>query len=142
MVVTIHTDLSALELLKATQRIEIEMGRLAKSGNTYQDRIIDIDIIAYHSEIENANELILPHPHFRKRNFVLYPLAEIAPEWIYPVSCLTAAQLNEQSPDQDLPQILYLNPIDHHSLHCNLFFSPSGHTIAVSYLCCSLLLLE
>ena len=106
MVITIKTDLNALELLYATQAIEKEMGRMAKTNMDYEDRIIDIDIIAYDQIQQNANGLILPHPHFRERNFVLYPMSEIIPDWRDPVTALTAEELKKQSPDSDIPQIL------------------------------------
>jgi len=78
-VVKVETDLLPLDLLKKTQELEKEMGRTQKSNNSYQDRIIDIDIILYDDLSFESKELTLPHPLYKKRDFVLKPLIEIAP---------------------------------------------------------------
>ena len=81
----LDTSLSPLELLKATQEIEIEMGRTQKSNGAYHDRIIDIDILLYNNLVLQTPELTLPHPLMHERLFVMEPLAEIAPNVIHPV---------------------------------------------------------
>ena len=81
----LETSLSPLELLKATQEIEIEMGRTQKSNGAYHDRIIDIDILLYDDLVMQTPELTLPHPLMHERLFVMEPLAEIAPNVIHPV---------------------------------------------------------
>ena len=81
----LDTSLSPLELLKATQEIEIEMGRTQKSNGAYHDRIIDIDILLYEALVLQTPELTLPHPLMHERLFVMEPLAEIAPNVIHPV---------------------------------------------------------
>jgi len=81
----LDTSLSPLELLKATQEIEIEMGRTQKSNGAYHDRIIDIDILLYEDLVLQTQELTLPHPLMHERLFVMEPLAEIAPNVIHPV---------------------------------------------------------
>ena len=81
----LDTSLSPLELLKATQEIEIEMGRTQKSNGAYHDRIIDIDILLYEDLVLQTSELTLPHPLMHERLFVMEPLAEIAPNVIHPV---------------------------------------------------------
>ena len=81
----LETALSPLEILKATQEIEIEMGRTQKSNGAYHDRIIDIDILLYDDLVLQTPELTLPHPLMHERLFVMEPLAEIAPNVIHPV---------------------------------------------------------
>lgn len=81
----LETALSPLELLKATQEIEIKMGRTQKSNGAYHDRIIDIDILLYDDLVLQTPELTLPHPLMHERLFVMEPLAEIAPNVIHPV---------------------------------------------------------
>ena len=81
----LDTSLSPLELLKATQEIEIEMGRTQKSNGAYHDRIIDIDILLYEDLVLQTPELTLPHPLMHERLFVMEPLAEIAPFVVHPV---------------------------------------------------------
>ena len=81
-----ETELSPLELLNATERIERELGRTQKStGGIYHDRIIDIDILLYGNLVIESPRLTIPHPLMHKRTFVLEPLAEIAPVTIHPV---------------------------------------------------------
>ena len=86
MVVLVETDLLPLELLVKTQAIERNLGRTAKSGEGYVDRLIDIDILLYDNLIINQPTLKIPHYLMVKRNFVLIPLIEIAPELVDPVS--------------------------------------------------------
>ena len=89
----LETSLSPLELLKATQQIEEEMGRTQKSNGTYHDRIIDIDILLYDDLILQTPELTLPHPLMQDRRFVMEPLLEIAPSVVHPVFKKTIVSL-------------------------------------------------
>ena len=97
-VVKVHTSLLPYELLATTQQIEIEMGRTVKSDtNGYTDRVIDIDILLYNQKvIDNAPHLVLPHPEMQKRDFVVKPLAEIAPHFVHPVLNRTISELVEE----------------------------------------------
>ena len=73
-----HTELSPREVLRATQKIECEMGRSHKSvGGNYADRIIDIDILLYDELRVDEPDLQIPHPLMLKRDFVMIPLREI-----------------------------------------------------------------
>jgi len=85
-VVLVDTNLSPFEVLSKTQLIEKKLGRTAKSVTTYEDRLIDIDILLYDSMIIDQPSLKIPHPLMLKRNFVLIPLTEIAPDLKDPVS--------------------------------------------------------
>ena len=72
------TELSPREVLRATQKIEREMGRSNKSvGGNYADRIIDIDILLYDELRVDEPDLQIPHPLMLKREFVMIPLREI-----------------------------------------------------------------
>ena len=76
--VEIDTTLTPQELLAATKQIETEMGRKQKSINgTYNDRIIDIDILLYGDITVDEENLKIPHPHMYERDFVMIPLKEI-----------------------------------------------------------------
>ena len=107
---TMESDLSPLDLLRETQRIEKELGRTAKTTTEYADRVIDIDIIDYDNQIIKISQqstvnnlLTLPHPLMHLRNFVLYPLADIAPEWVHPILKLTTLELKAKSEDKSIP---------------------------------------
>ena len=89
----LDTSLSPLELLKATQEIEIEMGRTQKSNGAYHDRIIDIDLLMVDEQILHTERLTLPHPLMHKRSFVMEPLAEVAPLVKHPVFGKTMREL-------------------------------------------------
>ena len=107
----LESDLSPLDLLRETQRIEKELGRTAKTTTEYADRVIDIDIIDYDNQIidyrlqstDNPSLLTIPHPLMHLRNFVLYPLADIAPEWVHPILELTTLELKAKSGDKSIP---------------------------------------
>lgn len=83
--IAIITDLSPTELLTTLLQIERDFGRERSSGDTYQSRTLDIDIILYGNEIIHTHELDIPHPKMGLRNFVLKPLADIAPQYYHPV---------------------------------------------------------
>jgi len=96
MAVQLQTALTPLELLSQTQQIEQDLGRTSKSdGATYQDRLIDIDILLYDNLIQEYAGLILPHPRMHRRLFVLQPLAEIAPTLQHPVLQQTMVELRD-----------------------------------------------
>jgi 2-amino-4-hydroxy-6-hydroxymethyldihydropteridine diphosphokinase len=75
----ILTQLESPALLKSLKAIESSMGRPARHER-WGPRIIDLDVLAFGSERRREPELTLPHPGIVERNFVLYPLAEIAPD--------------------------------------------------------------
>ena len=102
----LETSLSPLDLLCATQQIERDLGRTAKTTTSYTDRIIDIDIIDYNNQTIDTQTLTLPHKLMHKRNFVLYPLADIAPNWQHPILKLTATELKNASADTSVIHIL------------------------------------
>lgn len=90
--VAIRATFLPLEVLALTQEIEQAMGRCQKSVNGgYADRVIDIDLLLCFDEAGilvrvDTPELILPHPLMRQREFVMKPLAEIAPEVVRNIS--------------------------------------------------------
>ena len=85
-VCAVETKLSPLSLLQKTESIEKILGRQSKSiDGAYSDRMIDIDILLMGNKIVNTDRLTIPHPRMLERDFVLKPLAEIAPEVMHPV---------------------------------------------------------
>lgn len=85
-VVQCSTKLSPRELFIATKKIESSLGRDKKSEVMWGPRVIDIDIISYGNLIWEEEDLKLPHPRFCERDFVLVPLAEVAPNFVHPIS--------------------------------------------------------
>jgi 2-amino-4-hydroxy-6-hydroxymethyldihydropteridine diphosphokinase len=85
------TTLSARTLLETLLAIETERGRERPHPNA--PRTLDLDLILYGDAVIDEPGLIVPHPRFRERRFVLEPLAEIAPGLIDPVSGLTIGEL-------------------------------------------------
>ena len=75
-VCAIETSHSPMELLAITQQIERQMGRTHKHapGESYTDRIIDIDILTYDDVVMHTEQLTLPHPLIEQRDFVKIPL--------------------------------------------------------------------
>ena len=79
-----ETRLSARMLLERLLEIEEERGRARPYPMA--PRTLDADLILYGDQILEQDALSVPHPRFRERDFVLAPLAEIAPEMIDPVT--------------------------------------------------------
>lgn len=93
--IKLATDLSPIEVFKATQDIEIQLGRTTKSNTgTYSSRIIDIDLLYFNDEIIATEQLTIPHSQLKFRKFVLQPLEEIEPMFVDPNTHLTVSQLN------------------------------------------------
>jgi len=84
-VALVETNLTPFEVLAKTQEIERNMGRTVKSTDSYEDRLIDIDILLYDNLIINQPTLVIPHPLLTKRDFVLIPLSELASGLVHPV---------------------------------------------------------
>lgn len=85
------TSMSAQELLGMLMTIERERGR--ERPFQHAARTLDLDLILLGSVVMNEPGLVVPHPEFRDRQFVLEPLAEVAPDMIDPVTGSTVAEL-------------------------------------------------
>ena len=79
----VRTSLVPLALLHTLLEIEQEMGRVRLRH--WGERNIDLDLLLYEDVVLDTPELKLPHPDMQNRDFVLLPLAEIAPELVHPI---------------------------------------------------------
>jgi 2-amino-4-hydroxy-6-hydroxymethyldihydropteridine diphosphokinase len=73
------TELEAPALFAELRALETALGRPAVHER-WGPRVIDLDLLSYARERSPGPDLVLPHPGIPERNFVLYPLADIAPE--------------------------------------------------------------
>tara|TARA_B100000963_G_C22617039_1_gene667913 strand:+ start:1364 stop:1876 length:513 start_codon:yes stop_codon:yes gene_type:complete len=81
--ISIETSISINRLLSILKKIEKKMGRVRRYKNS--PRTCDLDIIDFKRKIINNNSITVPHPRLHLRNFVLYPLKDISPNWKHPI---------------------------------------------------------
>ena len=94
-----ETDLPPQHLLYKILEIERVMGRVRNPNTGYEDRLIDIDILFYDSEIIHFPDLIIPHPKLHERRFVLEPLLELNQDFIHPIFNKSIGQLYKECKD-------------------------------------------
>lgn len=90
----VATELPPLELLRLLLSIEQEMGRVRL--RRWGERNIDLDLLLYEDAVLKSEELTLPHPDMHNRDFVLLPLAELAPEVVHPKLKKTIQELKDE----------------------------------------------
>ena len=86
-----RTELAPGELMRALTAIENACGRHRPSPRAA--RTLDLDLILFGDRVIDTADLVVPHPRFREREFVLGPLAELEPDWTDPVSGRTVSEL-------------------------------------------------
>jgi len=114
------------DALMRMHEIEAQMGR--RRSKRWGERVVDIDLLAIDGKVlpdmptvrtwmnlapEKQREsvpkqLILPHPRMHERGFVLVPLADVAPDWLHPVTRRTVVQMRDALPPADLDTITAL----------------------------------
>ena len=77
------TTLDAMQLLIHLKKIENDLGR-ERDRSRWGPRIIDLDLLVFGRQVIDNDVLCIPHPGVHERNFVLYPLADIAPDLCIP----------------------------------------------------------
>lgn len=92
-----ETYMEPPELLACLKQIEKKMGR-ADTGRWYS-RLIDIDIIDFNGVQYRDEKLTIPHPGIAERSFVLYPLRDILPGYIHPISCRSIDNMVKNNKD-------------------------------------------
>ncbi|WP_341781544.1 2-amino-4-hydroxy-6-hydroxymethyldihydropteridine diphosphokinase [Ectopseudomonas mendocina] len=93
-VAALDTALEPWQLLDALQRIEQEQGRVRKAER-WGPRTLDLDILLFGERLLDDERLTVPHYHMHARPFVLYPLAELAPELQLPDGRSLSSQLKD-----------------------------------------------
>ncbi|MEH1843433.1 MAG: 2-amino-4-hydroxy-6-hydroxymethyldihydropteridine diphosphokinase [Nostoc sp.] len=92
--VTLQVEMLPQQLLEILLGIEQQFGRVRQQR--WEPRTLDLDLLLYDDFIVDTPNLQIPHPRMRDRAFVLVPLAEIAADWIEPVSgCVIKELLKE-----------------------------------------------
>ena len=92
-VAALETRLDPDSLLAELHAVEAEMGRVRGAPNAA--RTCDLDLLDYDGRTAagEGGGLVLPHPRLHQRRFVLLPLADLAPDWVHPVSGLPISAL-------------------------------------------------
>jgi 2-amino-4-hydroxy-6-hydroxymethyldihydropteridine diphosphokinase len=91
------THVTSSQMMARLLRIEYLLGRREKTEK--KPRTIDLDLLFYNQDRSDSAFLTLPHPRLHLRNFVLVPLAEIAPGFVHPVLHKDIRTLLAESPD-------------------------------------------
>ncbi|MBO6607888.1 2-amino-4-hydroxy-6-hydroxymethyldihydropteridine diphosphokinase [Psychroserpens sp.] len=97
--ISIQTRLKPQDLLEQLLDIETRMGRVRTKTDTYESRVIDLDILFFDEDIIEKKSLTIPHPKLHQRQFVLDPLKSIAPSFQHPVLSKTITELSEECKD-------------------------------------------
>lgn len=105
-VIEVESSLEPLELYEHLAQIELDFGRvrLFKNG----PRTLDLDVISCDNLISQDEKLTLPHPRAQERAFVIVPLNEILPDYVFPDSALSVSQVLSKLPKQDVQEIVKL----------------------------------
>jgi 2-amino-4-hydroxy-6-hydroxymethyldihydropteridine diphosphokinase len=84
-VIELRVALGPFELLERLHRIERAMGRdRSQEAERWGPRSLDLDILFFGERQIESSELVIPHPRSHERNFVMVPMAEIAPKLRHP----------------------------------------------------------
>jgi len=94
--VLVHSIKTPLETLEILKNIEHDMGREPRQGNSYENRIIDLDILFYDDLLLDSKDLQIPHPRMQDRNFVMQPLADIAYSYKHPTLNKSVVELSSR----------------------------------------------
>jgi deoxyguanosine kinase len=102
----LHTSKKPEQILEEVLSVEKKLGRIRNENAGYQSRIIDIDLIAFDSEIINVEHLQIPHPLMQNRKFVLHPFQDLNLDWVHPILKKTIPELIQITPDDSVCEIV------------------------------------
>ena len=101
---------TAPQLLSILQAVETDFGRIPTERNA--PRPLDLDILDFRGQVLNSENLTLPHPRMHERGFVLFPLAQIAPDWHDPVSGKSIDHYIARLPLGDVEPMAYAGALE------------------------------
>jgi 2-amino-4-hydroxy-6-hydroxymethyldihydropteridine diphosphokinase len=101
----LQTTLTPQQLLQTLLATEAQFGRVRQER--WGARTLDLDLLLFNDVILNTQDLQIPHPRLVDRAFVLVPLAEIAPNWLEPVSGKPIAQLLQAVDYSDIKKLSF-----------------------------------
>lgn len=105
-VALVTTPLQPEDLLSKLKHFEQTLGRETKPKR-WGPRILDLDIISYNNLVIQTDTLIIPHPEYQNRLFVLLPMKELLPQWTDPVSGYTIQTMVLNAPDLEIKKTDY-----------------------------------
>ena len=97
----IQSDLTAPKLLSELKQFEVTLGR-DPGSKKWGPRILDLDIITYNSLVIQMESLIIPHPEYHRRLFVLLPLQELFPAWEDPRTGTGIQKMIDEAPGLEI----------------------------------------
>ncbi|MBE7560916.1 2-amino-4-hydroxy-6-hydroxymethyldihydropteridine diphosphokinase [bacterium] len=114
-VVMVETNRRPGQFLELLHKLELEIGGPRPSRNhdasaPYHSRALDLDLLLVGTESIREPGLVVPHPGVRRRDFILRPLCEVAPDWPIPPDGRTAAELLVALPAETLRCRVYAGP--------------------------------
>ena len=104
--IMLHSGQSAHEILEKSLEAEKKLGRIRSEAEGYQQRIIDIDVIAYGEEIITTENLTVPHPLMQERMFVLLPMRDLNLDWRHPILQKYLPELLKASEDKSNSKVV------------------------------------
>ncbi|XZN90525.1 MAG: 2-amino-4-hydroxy-6-hydroxymethyldihydropteridine diphosphokinase [Microcoleus sp.] len=100
----LEVTLEPEQLLLALLEIEIKFNRIRQEK--WGPRTLDLDLLLYDNLVLETPTLTLPHPRMTERAFVLVPLAEIAPDWVHPVTRSAIAQMVQTADSSGIEKMI------------------------------------
>jgi 2-amino-4-hydroxy-6-hydroxymethyldihydropteridine diphosphokinase len=92
------------EVSEIIHTIEADMGRV-RGEDRFAPRPIDIDILYAGNTVSDCEDLLLPHPRWSQRRFVVEPLADVRPDLVLPGSSESVAQILAQLPEEPVVKL-------------------------------------
>ncbi|HSD08816.1 2-amino-4-hydroxy-6-hydroxymethyldihydropteridine diphosphokinase [Flavobacterium sp.] len=116
-----HTTKNPEQILEQVLAVEKKLGRIRSADLGYQSRVIDIDLIAFDSEIINVEHLQIPHPLMQNRKFVLLPFQDLNLDWTHPILKKTIPELLQITTDDSVCKLIQKLPNPLQSIRLNQY---------------------